>query len=157
MKFDHYRMLKEHALAACLEEGKPIPPTRQMHPIVLAYIGDIVFSMYTRLRLVPTSNKVQVLHDIDAKMVSAVMQAKAMQVLESELEEEETQVYHRGRNAKSTVPKSASVAQYRMATGFEALLGYLFLENHEERLQYVLDKSFAIISQELHEVFEKTK
>lgn len=157
MKFDHYKMLKEHALAMCVEDGAALPPTKQIHPIVLAYVGDIVFSMYTRLRLVPTSNKVQVLHDIDAKMVSAVMQAKAMVMLEQELDEEELQVYHRGRNAKSTVPKSASVAQYRMATGFEALLGFLFLENHEERLEYVLDKSFGIIAQELQEAFVKTK
>lgn len=157
MKFDHYRMLKEHALAMCVAEGAPLPPTKQIHPIVLAYVGDVVFSMYTRLRLLPTSNKVQVIHDIDAKMVSAVMQAKAMQELEQELTEEEAQAYHRGRNAKSAVPKSASVAQYRMATGFEALMGYLFLEEQEERLEYMLDKSFAIISREMKESFEKTK
>lgn len=157
MKFDKYQMLKEHALAMCVAEGKPLPPTRQLHPIVLAYIGDVVFSMYTRLRLVPTSTKVQVLHDIDAKMVSAVMQCKAMQVLEQELTEEEMRAYHRGRNAKSSVPKSASVAQYRIATGFEALMGYLFLEDQEERLEYMLDKSFAIIAQEMLDVFEKNK
>ena len=157
MKFDHYRMLKEHALAMCVAEATPLPPTKQIHPIVLAYVGDVVFSMYTRLRLLPTSNKVQVIHDIDAKMVSAVMQAKAMQELEPELTEAEAQAYHRGRNAKSAVPKSASVAQYRMATGFEALMGYLFLEEQEERLEYMLDKSFAIISREMKESFEKTK
>ena len=149
MKFAHYQMLKEHALALCTAEGTPVPPTKQIHPIVLAYIGDIVFSMYTRLRLLPTSNKVQVLHDIDAKMVSAVMQCKAMQALEAELTEDETAAFHRGRNAKSTVPKSASVAEYRTATGFEALLGYLFLENQEERLEEILDKSFSIIAEEM--------
>ena len=133
----------------CVAEGNPVPPTKQLHPIVLAYIGDIVFSMYTRLRLLPTSNKVQVLHDIDAKMVSAVMQCKAMQTLESELSDEEAAAFRRGRNAKSTVPKSASVAEYRTATGFEALLGYLFLENQEERLEYILDKSFSIIAEEM--------
>lgn len=157
MKFDHYKMLKEHALAMCCAEGAPIPPAKQMHPIVLAYIGDVVFSMYTRLRLVPTSSKVQVLHDIDAKMVSAVMQCKAMQALESELTEDETQAFRRGRNAKTSVPKSASVAQYRLATGFEALLGYVFLEGQEERLEYILDKSFSIISKEMMEAFEKAK
>ncbi len=157
MKFDHYRMLKEHALATCLEEGKPIPPARQLNPIVLAYIGDVVFSMYTRLRLVPNSSKVQVLHDIDAKMVSAVMQSKAMQLLEPELTEDEAQAFHRGRNAKSAVPKSASVAQYRMATGFESLLGYVFLEGQEERLEYILDKSFAIISKEMQAAITSEK
>lgn len=141
----------------CIADGAPMPPTRQLHPVVLAYVGDVVFSMYTRLRLVPTSNKVHVLHDIDAKMVSAVMQARAMQVLEPELTEEEEQAFHRGRNAKSAVPKSASVAQYRIATGFEALLGYLFLENQEERLEYMLDKSFTVIAQEMKLNFEKNK
>lgn len=157
MKFDKYQMLKEHALAMCVAEGAPIPPTKQLHPIVLAYVGDVVFSMYTRLRLLPTSNKVQVLHDIDAKMVSAVMQCKAMQALEAELTEEEMQAFKRGRNAKSAVPKSASVAQYRTATGFEALMGYLFLENQEERLEYMLDKSFVIISKEMQASFENAK
>lgn len=157
MKFDKYQMLKEHALAMCVAEGAPVPPTKQLHPIVLAYVGDVVFSMYTRLRLLPTSNKVQVLHDIDAKMVSAVMQCKAMQILEAELTEEEMQAFKRGRNAKSAVPKSASVAQYRIATGFEALMGYLFLENQEERLEYMLDKSFAIISKEMQASFENAK
>lgn len=157
MKFDKYQMIRDHALAMCIAEGSPVPPTKQLHPIVLAYVGDVVFSMYTRLRLVPTSSKVQVLHEIDAKMVSAVMQAKAMQVLEPELTEEEAQAYRRGRNAKSSVPKSASVAEYRMATGFEALMGYLFLENQEERLEYMLDKSFVVIAQAMQEHFAKLK
>lgn len=157
MKFDKYQMLRDHALAMCVAEGTPVPPTRQLHPIVLAYVGDVVFSMYTRLRLMPTSNKVQVLHDIDAKMVSAVMQCKAMQAIEEELTVEEVQAFHRGRNAKSAVPKSASVAQYRIATGFEALLGYLFLEKQEERLEYILDKSFTIIAQAMQEHFAKLK
>lgn len=157
MRFDKYQMLKEHALAMCIDQETPMPPAKQLNPIVLAYIGDVVFSMYTRLRLVPTSSKVQVLHNLDAKMVSAVMQCKAMQVLEPELTEEEKQAFHRGRNAKSAVPKSASVAQYRIATGFEALLGFLFLENQEERLEYFLDKSFFVIAAEMKDAFEKEK
>jgi len=157
MKFDKYQMLRDHALAMAMAEGGPVPQTKQIHPIVLAYVGDVVFSMYTRLRLMPFSSKVQVLHDIDAKMVSAVMQCQAMQVLEPELTEEETQAFRRGRNAKSSVPKSASVAQYRIATGFEALMGYLFLEKQEERLEYMLDKSFAVIAEAMQESFEKLK
>ena len=72
-----------------------------------------------------------------------------MEGLEAGLTDEESQVFHRGRNAKSTVPKSASVHQYRMATAFEALLGYLFLEEREERLEELLDASFKIISASL--------
>ena len=148
MKFAQYQFLKEHALAACqaesgasLESLKKID-AKQMNPIVLAYIGDVVFSMYVRLRLLPASSHVRVLNDLGMKYVSAVCQSLAMEGIEAGLTEEERQVFHRGRNAKSTVPKSASVYQYRMATAFEALLGYLFLEE-------LLDASFKIISASL--------
>ena len=55
MKFEQYKMLKEHALAACTAAGAPFPATKEINPILLAYIGDVVFSMYVRLRLLPTS------------------------------------------------------------------------------------------------------
>lgn len=63
--------------------------------------------------------------------------------------------FRRGRNAKSMVPKSASVHEYRMATAFEALLGWLFLEEREERLQEVMDLSFDIISKYMQENHKK--
>ena len=155
MKFAQYQFLKEHALAAyqaesgaSLESLKKID-AKQMNPILLAYIGDVVFSMYVRLRLLPTSSHVRVLNDLGMKYVSAVCQCKAMEGLEAGLTEEEKQVFHRGRNAKSTVPKSASVHQYRMATAFEALLGYLFLEEQQERLEELLEASFKLISASL--------
>lgn len=151
MKFTQYQLVKAHALAACEAAGAEYPATKQIHPIVLAYIGDVVFSTYVRLRLLPNSNHVQVLHDLGAKMVSAVYQAKAMQELEGTLEEEELQAYKRGRNAKSKVPKSASVQQYRAATGFEALIGYMFLEEKEERLEQFLESSFQIIRKAMAE------
>ena len=152
MKFAQYQFLKEHALAACQAESGVSVNTidaKQMNPIVLAYIGDVVFSMYIRLRLLPASSHVRVLNDLGMKYVSAVCQSLAMERLEEGLNAEEKQVFHRGRNAKSTVPKSASVHQYRMATAFEALLGYLFLEEHEERLEELLDASFKVISSSL--------
>ena len=152
MKFAQYQLLKEHALAACQAEGGAALTNidaKQMNPIVLAYIGDVVFSMYVRLRLLPTSGHVRVLNDLGMKYVSAVCQSVAMEGLEARLTDEESQVFHRGRNAKSTVPKSASVHQYRMATAFEALLGYLFLEEREERLEALLEASFKLISASL--------
>ena len=152
MKFAQYQLLKEHALAACqVESGASLNAidAKQLNPIVLAYIGDVVFSMYVRLRLLPVSSHVRVLNDLGMKYVSAVCQSMAMENLEKVLTEEERQVFHRGRNAKSTVPKSASVHQYRMATAFEALLGYLFLEEQEERLEELLDASFKVISASL--------
>ncbi len=149
MRFEQYQMLKKYALAACEAAGAKFPAPSQMNPIILAYVGDVVFSMYVRLRLVPTSGQVRIIHDLGSKMVSAVCQCKAMQELEATLSEEETAIFRRGRNAKSIVPKSASVHEYRMATAFEALVGWLFLMEREERLEEVLDKSFAIILQNI--------
>lgn len=149
MRFEQYQMLKQHALAACEAAGAKFPDVGQMNPIILAYIGDVVFSMYVRLRLLPTSGQVRVIHDLGSKMVSAVCQCKAMQELEEGLSEEEQAVFKRGRNAKSMVPKSASVYEYRMATAFEALLGWLFLQERQERLEELLDKSFDIIVQNI--------
>lgn len=151
MKFEQYRLLKQHALAACEAAGVKFPETNQLNPIVLAYIGDVVFSMYVRLRLLPVSGKVRIIHDLGSKMVSAVCQCQAMQEIEPSLTEEETAVFKRGRNAKSAVPKSASVHEYRMATAFEALVGWLFLQEKEERLQEVLERSFAVIAKMLNE------
>lgn len=151
MRFEQYQLLKEHALAACNAAGVTFPQTKQINPILLAYIGDIVFSMYIRLRLLPVSSHVRIVHDLGSKMVSAVYQCQAMQQLEEVLTEEEKTIFRRGRNAKSMVPKSASVYEYRMATAFEALVGFLFLEDRNERLQEVLDVSFNVIHKSLSE------
>lgn len=149
MKFEQYQKLKAMALARCQEEGKEYPDPKQLNSIVLAYVGDVVFSSYVRLRFLPESGQVRILHDLTAKMVSAVCQAKAMQSLVGELTEEEEGVYHRGRNAKSMVPKSATVQQYREATAFEALIGYLFLMGAETRCEELMEKAFKNIAGQL--------
>lgn len=145
MKFEQYQLIRNHALAACSAAGLNCGEPKQLNPILLAYIGDVVFSLYVRLRLLPTSGQVRVIHDLGSKMVSAVMQAKAMEELLPELTEEEAYIAKRGRNTKSTVPKSASVHEYRMGTAFEALLGWLFLSENEKRLEELLERSFEII------------
>ena len=150
MRFEQYQMIKKHALAACGQKLTLKDPT-QLNPVILAYIGDVVFSLYVRLRLIPTSGQVRVVHDLGAKIVSAVMQAKAMDASETELDAEELAVAKRGRNTKSTVPKSASVREYRQGTAFEALVGYLFLMDKEARLEQILDKSFAYIQAVMQE------
>ena len=151
MKFIHFQQLKEQALAVCQEEGRPFPDPDQMNPIVLALIGDSVFTFYVRMRLLPVSSHVQVIHTIAAKMVSAVMQAKAMHGLEKDLSEEEAAVAHRGRNAKSIAPKSASVGEYHSATAFEALCGWLLLKDREKRLEEIVDQAFKLIAREMQE------
>lgn len=146
VRFEQYQRLLDHVLASCIDE-KPVQDPKQVHPVELAYIGDAVFSLYVRRRLLPVSSHVQVLHDLAARMVSAVMQARAMDALEGDLTEEESRIARRGRNTKSTVPKSASVREYRQGTAFEALMGYLYLMDQKERLHQLMDRSFVLIQQ----------
>lgn len=150
VKFERFQELKRQALAICAEEGRPLPDPGQLNPLVLALIGDSVFTFYVRLRLLSASSQVQVIHTIAARMVSAVMQAKAMQVLEAGCPPEEKAVIHRGRNAKSTVPKSASVSEYRSATAFEAWCGWLLLTDRAERLEEIMGRAFQVISAEMN-------
>jgi Uncharacterized protein conserved in bacteria len=145
VKFEQYQIIKKQALAACGENLQLLQDPRSLNPIILAYIGDAVFSLYVRMRLLPTSAQVRVLHNLGAQMVSAVMQAKAMDALVEDLSAEEAAIARRGRNTKSTVPKSASVREYRQGTAWEALVGWLFLSEQEERLEAFLDQSFTII------------
>ena len=150
MKFEHYLFLKEHALKACAALGGSIEP-ETVSPVLLAYIGDAVFTLYTRLRLLETSGNVRVVSDLDMKIVSARYQNLVMESLALELTAEEENVVKRGRNAKTPVPKSATVHEYRMATAFEALLGWLLLTGREARLAEVLDYAFKIASGRLAE------
>lgn len=145
VKFERFTELKKQALALCREEGRPLPDPGQMNPIVLALIGDSVFTFYVRLRLLTVSSHVQVIHTIAARAVSAVLQAKAFLQLEETLSPQEAAVAHRGRNAKSMVPKSATVHEYRAATAFETLCGWLLLTDQEERLEAYMKQAFRII------------
>ena len=154
VKFIRFQQLKQQAMAVCQEEGRPLPDPDQMNPIVLALIGDSVFTFYVRMRLLPASSHVQVIHTMAAKMVSAVMQSKAMHALESGLSEKEAAIVHRGRNAKSLVPKSASVSESRAATALEVLCGWLLLTDQEERLAEFVEQAFQVISREMRKQAE---
>jgi ribonuclease-3 family protein len=77
------------------------------------------------------------------------MQAHALRLMETMLNPEELEIVRRGRNAKSRTPKSASVQDYHSSTGFESLLGYLFLKQEQERLEELSAAAFAIITQEI--------
>lgn len=145
VKFEQYKLVKEHALAALQAAGTSLPKADKLNPVLLAYIGDVVFSLYVRLRFLAASSHIRVIHDLSSKAVSAVCQAKALEQLKDTLTEDELAVVKRGRNTKSTVPKSASMHEYRMSTAFEALVGWMFLRGDDKRLEEFLDKSFAII------------
>lgn len=114
-------------------------------PLVLAYIGDSVYEMYVRNRLVSEHKDMPAykLHREAVKYVRAHAQSKSILALENVLDEEELAIFKRGRNAKSpTVPKNADVSDYRRATGFEALIGFLFLSGRQARLEEIMSKAF---------------
>ena len=105
-------------------------------PLTLAFIGDAVYDLVIRAVLVSRGNRTtQELHNKKSAVVKASTQATMLRIIEDELDEDEKTVARRGRNAKSySCAKHASVQEYRMATGFEALMGYLFLSDNEERI-----------------------
>lgn len=105
-------------------------------PLALAYLGDAVYDLVIRSLVMNRGNmQVNKMHKKTASLVKAEAQAKLYLLLEPELTEEEKSVYRRGRNAKSgTMAKHATMRDYRMATGFEALMGYLYLTERLERL-----------------------
>ena len=114
-------------------EGKDI---RSFSPLTLAYIGDAVYEIVIRTIIVEKGNApVNKLHHKASSLVKAVAQKAAMDKILPLLTEEEEAVYKRGRNAKSyTSAKNASVIDYRIATGFEALMGFLYLMGRNERM-----------------------
>ena len=109
-------------------------------PLTLAYLGDSVLDLWVKEHFVRKANQqVQKYHKEVTGVVSAVSQAAFMDSIEESLTEEETAVYHRGRNASvHSKAKNATMAEYKKATGFEALLGYLYLSGQVERLEELI-------------------
>ena len=105
-------------------------------PLVLAYIGDAVYELVIRTKIVNRGNtQVNKMHRAAAGLVKAQAQAQMYMLLEEGLTEEERAVYRRGRNAKSaTMAKNATMRDYRMATGCEALMGWLYLSGRLDRM-----------------------
>ena len=105
-------------------------------PLVLAYIGDCVFDLIIKSMVISKGNKqVQKLHEETSKYVQASAQSAMMRAMQPHLTEEEHAVYRRGRNTRSVSPaKNQSITDYRRATGFEALIGYLYLKREYDRL-----------------------
>lgn len=120
---------------------------RLLNPLQLALIGDAVYELFIR-NYILANNIELTAHKIHVKAigyVKAKSQSAIMHSLEEELTEDESYIFKRGRNTKSaTVPKNADVRDYRMATGFEALVGYLHLTGNYERLNYIMNKAVSI-------------
>ncbi len=112
----------------------------ELSSLALAYIGDAVYELYVRQYLIKKGYaKVGKLHKEAADLVNAGKQAQFLHELEPFLQEDERDVVRRGRNAKAGhLPKNAGLQEYKLSTGFEALLGYLYLARREERINELL-------------------
>lgn len=121
-------------------------------PLALAYIGDAVYELVVRTKVINRgSMQVNKMHKKSAELVKAETQAKLIRMLEEDLTPEELSVFKRGRNAKSaTMAKNATMVDYRMATGFEALAGYLYLTEQFERLITLISRGFEKLGELEH-------
>lgn len=124
---------------------------KQLNSLALAYMGDAVFEQYVRHHVLQSGKvKPHQLHREAKNYVSAKAQAMVLhQLLENNFfTEEEQAVVKRGRNAKSgTIPKNTDVQTYRYSTGFEALIGYLYLAHGKHRLKEVIKMAFQIVDE----------
>jgi len=111
--------------------------------LALAFVGDAVFNLFVRTMLVGSGKKVKELHIDATKYVKASAQAQILRKLEDKLTDKEKHIVRTARNAKvNTVPKNADIMDYHYSTGFEALLGYLYLTGQKNRLEEILMTSF---------------
>lgn len=120
---------------------------RTYSPLTLAYIGDAVYDLIIRTVVVGQANRpANDLHHLTVKYVSAPAQSKIVQALMDSLTEEELAVYRRGKNAKPhTTAKNASYSDYMRATGFEAVIGYLYLSGNMNRALELVRKGTAML------------
>ncbi|TFD99322.1 Mini-ribonuclease 3 [Jeotgalibacillus sp. R-1-5s-1] len=125
---------------------------KQINALALAYMGDAVYEQKVRHHLLVNGTvRPNQLQREGIRYVSAKAQAKILHHMfaEDRFTEEEMAVIRRGRNAKSgSVPKNTDVTTYRYSTAFEALIGYLYLTEQQERLIDIIDESIAFISEE---------
>ncbi len=122
---------------------------REYNIKTLAYMGDAVYELYIRKHVVKNSREVSnKLHKKTIKYVSAKAQEYIISKIYEILTEEEKEIYKRGRNANTnTIPKNTDLIIYKKATGFEAILGYLYLTNQKRRLEDIIRESIRIISE----------
>lgn len=118
-----------------------------LSPLQLAYIGDAVYELMVRTYIIDLNLKVHELHKKAIDYVKAEGQSKIIHKLKEELSEREVRIFKRGRNAKSnTRSKGADMIDYRYSTGFEALIGDLYLRQEYDRLKEIVKKSIEIIN-----------
>ena len=123
---------------------------RTYSPLTLAYIGDAIYELVIRTILVEKGNtQVNKLHKRASRLVKASAQSAMIEKLKPYLTEEEMGVFKRGRNAKAaTMAKNAIMSDYRRATGFEALMGYLYLTEQWERMLELMKTGIREVEQD---------
>ena len=124
----------------------PFPPSKPVNlipPVVLAYMGDAVYEIAVRQYVISKPNlRPHHLHREATKLVSAKAQSRILAFLEPALTDEEKDVVRQGRNAKSgSIPKNADVLEYRHATAFESLVGYLYYTGRYDRLRELIGQA----------------
>ena len=124
-----------------IDRNKDVSDVNQLSPLVWAYVGDSVYELYVRTKLINTSNaKPHKLHIESIKFVKAKAQADTLKKINDKLTDEEKDIVRRGRNTENHhVAKNSNVADYAYATAFEALIGYLYLTKQDERLSEILN------------------
>ena len=123
-----------------------VSDVRMLNPLTLAFMGDGVYELLVREYLIGRHGSLPAgkLHTLAVSLVRAGAQAEAYGVVEPLLTEQEADIYRRGRNANGvTVPKSARPADYRSATGLEALFGWLHLTHQQERARFLFSQIVA--------------
>lgn len=114
---------------------------KNLSPSVLCFVGDAVYGLLVREHLAEINRPSGELHKESVKWVNASAQAKAFEIVEDKLNETEMSVFKRGRNFHTaTVPKNATRHNYSIATGLEALFGYLYLSKNTDRIYFLFDE-----------------
>lgn len=133
------------------EFGENDTDIRTYSPLTLAYIGDAVFEIVIRTLIVEKGQRAaNTLHKHTTKLVCAQTQAKMAESVYELLSEKEQDIYRRGKNTKiNSSAKNASLSDYRKATGFEALCGYLFLMDDTKRITELIKKAMEILEIEI--------
>lgn len=124
-----------------IKREKDISDAKLLSPLVWAYVGDSVYELFVRTKLTNKSNaKPHKLHIESIKYVKAKAQADILKKIQDNLTDEEKDIVRRGRNTENHhVAKNANVADYSQSTGFEALIGYLYLTKQDDRLEEILN------------------
>lgn len=140
--------MAEDFIESILNEANINPnEVNQYSPLVLAYIGDTVYEIFVRTFILAEGNApVHKLHRKAVHYVKAKAQSDVIHSIMEKLTSEEQDIVRRGRNAKSgTIPKNADVTEYKYATGFESLLGFLYLKREYSRLLEVLKMAVSAV------------